>query len=131
MGLLKLNGKLLLIKHKGLTKNNDFWAMPGGGLYPDETLERALEREFKEETNLAINVGKFIGMHEFLSEKLHAIELIFEVSALEISTLKLGQDPETSFQSIDVLEWVKASEAQNLNLHPFLKKFFLDLNENN
>ncbi len=49
------NGKLLLVK-RGKEPNKGFWSFPGGVVEFRETLEDALKREVKEETNLEIEV---------------------------------------------------------------------------
>ena len=38
-----------------------FWHVVGGQVEENETLKEALKREFKEETNLDVEVGKIIG----------------------------------------------------------------------
>lgn len=86
---------ILLINHTGLNESNEFWAPPGGGVELYENAEKALEREFKEETNLDITVGKFLFVNEVINDPLHAIELFFEVS-LDNEDLKPGTDPEFS-----------------------------------
>jgi len=45
---------ILLIKRKG-SPYKDFWALPGGLVKDDESLEEAVQRELKEETGISIN----------------------------------------------------------------------------
>lgn len=47
------NGEVLLVRHRYTTG----WHFPGGGVEPNETVERALARELKEETSLTL-VGR-------------------------------------------------------------------------
>ena len=51
-GYLIENDKVLLIDHKKL----NLWLPPGGHIDPNETPDQALIREFKEETNLDIEI---------------------------------------------------------------------------
>ena len=51
-GYLIENDKILLIDHKKL----NLWLPPGGHIDPNETPDQALIREFKEETNLDIEI---------------------------------------------------------------------------
>jgi 8-oxo-dGTP pyrophosphatase MutT (NUDIX family) len=51
-GFLICNNKLLLIHHKKL----DLWLPPGGHIERDETPDEAVEREFKEELGLEVEI---------------------------------------------------------------------------
>jgi ADP-ribose pyrophosphatase YjhB (NUDIX family) len=57
-----LPNKILLIK-RDTVPFRGYWALPGGRVEPGEAVERAVEREVKEETGLdvvaAIKVGEF------------------------------------------------------------------------
>ncbi len=54
---------LLLVKRKN-PPDAGLWAVPGGRIKLGETLETAVVREVKEETNLDIIVGKLAGITE-------------------------------------------------------------------
>lgn len=92
-GICIKDNALLLIHHKGLGSQGHLWVPPGGGLNYLEDAHEGLKREFKEETNLDIAVGKFLFVNEVLNEPLHAVELFFEVH-ITGGQLITGQDPE-------------------------------------
>ena len=58
--ILNENKKILLLKHR-YWKNNS-WGLPSGYVQKGETLEEAIQREIKEETNLTITVKKLINL---------------------------------------------------------------------
>lgn len=91
-GLCFEGDDLLMVNHKGLT-GGDFWAPPGGGMEFGEKAADCLVREFREETGLDVEVGRFCFACEYLTPPLHAIELFFEVSVWGGSVVK-GDDPE-------------------------------------
>ena len=91
-GLCWEHDKLLLINHQSVTETH-FWAPPGGGVEFEESLEMALKREFREETGLEIEVGKFQFGCEFIHAPLHAIELFYLVARAG-GKLVHGYDPE-------------------------------------
>jgi len=66
--LVEDHGKYLLGKRN---KKNYFgyWIIPGGKVEWGETLEKAAIREYKEETNLDIEIIKFIGWKEIVNIK--------------------------------------------------------------
>lgn len=103
-GICVQDNKILLINHSGLNESNEFWSPPGGGLQFGETIEECLKREFLEETNTIILVGKFLKIREFLKPPLHAIELYYEVK-IASGIVKKGFDPEMEEQIINDIQW--------------------------
>ncbi len=110
-GILENEQGILLIRHVGLSKKN-LWLPPGGGVEFGETIEQALLREFKEETNLEVSISTFAGINEYIDDNLHAIELYYIVQ-YKSGTLKLGHDPElsTDNQLLKELKYVIKEEA--------------------
>ncbi len=47
---------ILLIKHTEHASGRSYWVIPGGGIEPDETEERCVQREMREETGLDVQV---------------------------------------------------------------------------
>jgi 8-oxo-dGTP diphosphatase len=109
-------GKILLLNHIGIRENSDFWCPPGGGLQFGETVEDCLKREFLEETNTEISVGKFLTVNEFVNPPLHAVELFYEVKIIS-GIPKKGFDPEMEEQIISDLRWFNLKEIKDLSVH--------------
>ena len=125
-GLLLRNGALLLAAHRGLLPEAAFWSPPGGGWQFGESIREALIREFQEETGLAVRVGRFLHLHEFISGDLQALELFFEVLADDEALPQLGHDPEhsPSHQLLTELAWLTPRELLQLppaQVHPVLR----------
>lgn len=126
-GLLLREGTLLLAAHRGLLPGQaPFWSPPGGGWQFGESLKEALVREFKEETGLAVRVGRFLHLHEFRQGPLQALELFFEVLAEGSDAPQLGHDPEhgPDAQLLTELQWFSPRQLQQLppaQLHPVLR----------
>jgi ADP-ribose pyrophosphatase YjhB (NUDIX family) len=125
-GLLLRHGALLLAAHRGLLPHNaPFWSPPGGGWQFGESIRAALVREFREETGLAVRVGRFLHLHEFSSGKLQALELFFEVLADDADQPRLGHDPEHApdQQLLTELAWQTPRQLLQLppaTVHPVL-----------
>ena len=125
-GICIENGKILLIKHKNIGKGGYLWSPPGGGLQFGESVTECLKREFLEESNLSIEINRFLFAQEFLAPPLHAIELFFEVSVLK-GTLTLGTDPEMKegrqiLEKISFLDYKMLSKEPKDCLHNILQK---------
>jgi ADP-ribose pyrophosphatase YjhB (NUDIX family) len=58
-GVYIKDGKILLLK-RSEEPFKGYWHLVGGHVEDDETLKEALEREFREETNLDIKIGAII-----------------------------------------------------------------------
>ena len=78
-GILVENNKILLIQHH--KNNKKYWLIPGGGNDWGETTKQALIREYKEETNLDIEVDEFLFFSETISpdKERHVVNLFFKV----------------------------------------------------
>lgn len=65
------DGKILVVRHKSRKdgKPKDFWAIPGGGLDSNESLEDGLRREIEEELGVTIKVGRLLFIQQFLSTR--------------------------------------------------------------
>lgn len=125
-GLLIKDGKLLLVKLKSPISNQDIWTPPGGGVEFGESMHKALQREYAEETSMTITVRKLAHINELIEHPFHAIEFFFWVEAIK-GKMKLGFDPEhdSNFQLLKEIEFVKLSEIKNRNVKPdFLKNEF-------
>jgi 8-oxo-dGTP diphosphatase len=109
-GICVQEGKILLINHSGMNENGEFWSPPGGGLEFGETIENCLKREFLEETNTIISIGKLLVVNEFIKNPLHAIELFYEVK-IEAGQVKKGFDPEMEEQIIRDIQWMSYEEV--------------------
>lgn len=122
-GILENDGKYLLVNHSKLNNDNIFWNFPGGGVDKNESIEKTLVREFQEETNIDITLGKFLFINQVITSSLHAIELYFSVFAQNFDN-KTGHDPE-----IDIITETKwMTEGEILNLPAEHKpKFFSNL----
>jgi 8-oxo-dGTP diphosphatase len=127
-GVLVRNGAILLAAHRGLLPNGaSFWSPPGGGWAFGESLKQALQREFLEETGLAVRVGRQLHLHEFRRDDLQALEIFFEVIAEDPSaTPRLGHDPEhaAEAQLLTELAWHTPRQLLALPLaqvHPVLR----------
>ena len=76
-GILVEGSKMLLLKHEGVGSSGFIWSPPGGGLEFDQNAHSTLVKEFKEETDLTIEVGDFLFVNEYKDDRFHAIELFF------------------------------------------------------
>ena len=64
------DGKLLAVRHKSKDGTpKDFWAIPGGGLDPGESLEDGLKREIEEELGVSITPGRLLFVQQFTSSR--------------------------------------------------------------
>ena len=127
-GLLLRDGAFLLAAHRGLLANGaPFWSPPGGGWQFGESIQDALVREFSEETGLEVRVGRFLHLHEFSRGSLQALELFFEVTAIdEAAQPRLGHDPEHApdQQLLAQLNWLTPRQLGLMppeQVHPVLR----------
>ena len=72
------DGKLLAVKHKHGEDISHYYAVPGGGLDPQESLVDGLARELREETGVNAVIGNLLFIQQFPSARAgYAEELEF------------------------------------------------------
>ncbi len=82
LGVIKRGNKLLVSKGYNKANNQEFYRCLGGGIEFCETSIDALKREFKEEIDIDIEVGEFLGIAEnifnFEGKDAHELVLFYE-----------------------------------------------------
>lgn len=69
-GIIYKDGLILGVKHKSKDGTpKDWWAIPGGGLDPHESLEDGLRREMKEEIGVRVDIGRLLFIQQFKSTR--------------------------------------------------------------
>lgn len=118
-GILIENDKILLIEHK--KKDKRYWLIPGGGVDWGESTAEALIREYKEETNLDIEVKRFLFLSETIApdNEKHVINLYFEIQKIEDSKseLKIGNE-----EILNDLKFLTKEEVKDIKLYPNIKE---------
>jgi ADP-ribose pyrophosphatase YjhB (NUDIX family) len=90
------DGKLLMVQGKDLTD----WAVPSGGLEPNETLEECCVREVKEETGYDVEViNKILVKEKITSTGVHVQTHYFEVKL--IGGERKIDDPDKIIHNVD------------------------------
>ncbi|MGD8109547.1 NUDIX domain-containing protein [Vibrio sp. TRT 17S01] len=118
-GILIENNKILLLKVRDFS--GEYWIPPGGGFEAtDISTKRCLQREFKEETGLEIDVGSLIAVrefHEMTLERFNA-EFFYHVESYqgEITLSNLSGMNDEEF--IQCIEWVDLNQLSGLRTFP-------------
>lgn len=115
--LVKNNGKYLFVREV-LESGNHYWIVPGGHVEFGETIEDAARREIKEETNLDIEIVKFLGFKEAIHTKYDYHTVIFFFLAKALNGIDL--DRATDKKVLDA-KFFSREELKSLNLVPSAK----------
>lgn len=93
--------KILMVNNKG-----EGWSLPGGAVEKMETLEQAVIREVKEETNLIIEIDEILAVNEafFESKKHHALFITFKATIIESEISIMDKEEITEIAWIDIEE---------------------------
>ena len=107
------DGKLLLIHRQ--KPGRDYYALPGGGVYLEESFEEACIREVKEETGLDVLalqlVSRFITLEK---EENYYLTKVTPGDPVLGGPEAERQSPKDSYAFV----WVDAAQLENLNLLP-------------
>jgi 8-oxo-dGTP pyrophosphatase MutT (NUDIX family) len=84
LGIVKKDNKILVSKGYDKVKDEIFYRSIGGGIEFLENSKEALKREFKEELNIEIGVGEFLGISEniftYNGKNAHELILFYNVN---------------------------------------------------
>ena len=126
-GILIEDNKILLIQHHKNDKK--YWLIPGGGNDWGETTKEALIREYKEETNMDIEVDEFLFFSETISpdKKRHVLNLFYKThrNNKNDSIIKLGEEA-----VLTDLKFVTKEELETMIIYPNIKENLLKLMNN-
>jgi 8-oxo-dGTP diphosphatase len=123
-GIARKNDEILILKrHPESRTNPNKWELPGGKVDPGEDFDKALIREFNEETNLNIELGQFVGavQEEFPHKK--TIALVMEVVLLGEIEVKISDE------HID-WKWATIEEIKNLKISGWFETLLKEKNYN-
>ena len=113
-GILVENNKILLIQHH--KNNKKYWLIPGGGNDWGETTKQALVREYKEETNLDIEVDEFLFFSETISpNKDHR-------NNKNDDNIQLGNE-----EVLTDLKFITKDELKSMTVYPNIKENLLKI----
>lgn len=104
-GAILKHGKILLIRHRATGK----WQVPGGMQNLDESVTEALQREIREELNLALQIGELVSIFSGPAwnidlpngDKTQQLTFFFTMTG-EISNIRPQQDEVSAYAFFDL-----------------------------
>lgn len=110
-------GRIVLIRRK----DNELWALPGGGMDLGESIEETAVREVKEETGLDVEVTGLIGVY---TNPNHVMAYddgeVRQQFSLCYTTRLLGGELAFDEESTDI-SWVPIEDLEDLAMHPSMR----------
>jgi 8-oxo-dGTP diphosphatase len=122
-GVIVRNDKILFLK-KMAESGDEYFALPGGGQNPGETLFQALERECLEEIATTVDIKHLLYVADYFktrsrdanaSHHRQLVEFVFECTVSESYIASIGCHPDK--HQIDVI-WVSINKIDRLVLVP-------------
>ncbi|MDW8307564.1 MAG: NUDIX domain-containing protein [Leptospiraceae bacterium] len=124
-GLYVRDGQVLLVKHQ--RDGRQYYLLPGGGQEPGESMQKALEREWREELNVQIKVGEFLFMGEVLPDprlkKAQVVQIVFRISSLEGEIRIRPEGPLFGY------DWVSLGNIKTSQIFPACQEQILAVGE--
>ena len=130
LGIVKKENKILVSEGYDEVKNKVFYRSIGGGIEFLEDSKEALKREFKEELNIDISVGDFLGIAEniftYNGKNAHELILFYNVNIK-------NEDYKEKYHIIDDncetdAMWIDINKFKNKELKLYPEQMFKYLN---
>ena len=112
------DGKLLAVKHNHVEDISHYYAVPGGGLDPHESLVDGLARELREETGINAVIGNLLFIQQFPSARAgyaEELEFFFTVKNPDDFT---NIDLETTSHGAEELAVCEFVDPASVTLYP-------------
>ena len=111
------HGRIALVKRK----DNELWALPGGGMELGESIEQGAVREVKEETGLDVEVVGLVGVY---TNPQHVMAYddgeVRQQFSLCFTTKLLGGELQFDDESTDIA-WVAEVDLASYPMHPSMR----------
>jgi ADP-ribose pyrophosphatase YjhB (NUDIX family) len=109
--------RIVLIRRR----DNNLWALPGGGMELGESIVDTAVREVKEETGLDVEVTGLIGVYTNPSHVMAYTDgEVRQQFSLCFTTRLLGGDLLADSESTDIA-WTPSQDIPSLNMHPSMR----------
>ena len=102
-------GKILIAQRNLKKSQGGLWEFPGGKIEPNETKEKAIIREIKEEMDIDIETKKFIDQKVF-----NYPDKDINLIAIECKQIK----GDIKLNEHEDIKWVNKNELRNFNFAP-------------
>ena len=126
LGIVKRDNKILVSEGYDKVKSEVFYRSIGGGIEFLEDSKEALRREFKEELNIDIKVGEFLGISEnifvYNGKNAHEIILIYNVTINESDYKERYHIIDDNYET-DAM-WIDINKFKNKELKIYPKQVF-------
>ena len=109
-GILRQGEKVLIARRAAHKSMPGKWEFPGGKMEPDESPEKALERELFEEFGVQTKTGKHIGTHHHDYGSFQ-IKLLAYASQWLSGEFLLSDHDQIAWVSIEELQFYELAEA--------------------
>jgi 8-oxo-dGTP diphosphatase len=116
--IFRKDGKVLIARRKPGISSPELWEFPGGKVEPEETPERCLERELKEEFDIKARAGRLAATGRGVIR-----EGPFELLAFEVEHLS----GEFRLHSHDEIRWVMPEDLAGYELPPADREIVAEL----
>ena len=108
--------RFLIVKKSPQEKiDGGLWTVPGGKVYPNESIIKALKREVKEEVNLEISSYQWIGENVFISDQKYFHAQHFLCTVKKTKPLKLERQ-------LTDYSWMPINKINQYIFHKNIKK---------
>lgn len=111
------DGRIVLVHRK----DNNLWALPGGGMELGESIQEAAIREVKEETGLEVEICGLVGVY---TNPHHVMKYddgeVRQQFSLCYNTRLVGGDLKFDEESTEIA-WVSPHELAALPIHPSMR----------
>lgn len=104
---IKFEDEILIISEK--QKGQIYIDMPAGGVEHGETLDEAVIREIKEETNLEVGQPTLVGIFEYIESEKTTINFLYMIDLKEKPELTKVND-----EDVIGIEWKKIDTIKNM-----------------